>query len=210
MTEVDCIVDWYKVGYNSDILYQGEILLNCSIIEPKVSPEDIVNERNELDVNEIKGNFVILSQSCDLEQDNIDLVVVSSVYSIGNFVAQELTLYEKAKQCAKSKQQSLDQEKDYENMALECNSIYSQIKKIRKGELPAYHLLEKEDSIDFPYSLVNFHQIYSIPKKFLLEFVKNQQDYRICLIPPYREHLSQAFARYFMRVGLPSEVSAFT
>lgn len=26
---------------------------------------------------------------------------------------------------------------------------------------------------------------------------------RNILMPPYREHLSQAFARYFMRVGLP-------
>jgi hypothetical protein len=29
------------------------------------------------------------------------------------------------------------------------------------------------------------------------------------LLPPYREHLSQAFARFFMRVGLPVEVPPF-
>jgi hypothetical protein len=28
-------------------------------------------------------------------------------------------------------------------------------------------------------------------------------------MPPYREHLSQAFARYFMRVGLPSDIPSF-
>jgi hypothetical protein len=27
------------------------------------------------------------------------------------------------------------------------------------------------------------------------------------LLPPYREHLSQAFARFFMRVGLPTPVA---
>ena len=26
---------------------------------------------------------------------------------------------------------------------------------------------------------------------------------------PYREHLAQAFARYFMRVGLPVDIPAF-
>jgi hypothetical protein len=26
------------------------------------------------------------------------------------------------------------------------------------------------------------------------------------LLPPYREHLSQSFARYFMRVGLPVDI----
>lgn len=30
---------------------------------------------------------------------------------------------------------------------------------------------------------------------------------RLRLLPPYREHLSQAFARYFMQVGLPVNVS---
>jgi len=28
-------------------------------------------------------------------------------------------------------------------------------------------------------------------------------------LPPYREHLSQAFARYFMRVGLPQDITPF-
>ncbi len=30
---------------------------------------------------------------------------------------------------------------------------------------------------------------------------------RLRLLPPYREHLSQAFARFFMRVVLPVEVA---
>ena len=29
---------------------------------------------------------------------------------------------------------------------------------------------------------------------------------RIRVLPPYREHLSQAFARFFMRVGLPQDI----
>ncbi|MBD5492017.1 MAG: hypothetical protein HDR16_07880 [Lachnospiraceae bacterium] len=33
---------------------------------------------------------------------------------------------------------------------------------------------------------------------------KNGKRLRLC--PPYREHLSQAFARYFMRVGLPVNI----
>jgi hypothetical protein len=32
---------------------------------------------------------------------------------------------------------------------------------------------------------------------------------RMVLPPPYREHLAQAFARYFMRVGLPHDAKAF-
>jgi hypothetical protein len=29
------------------------------------------------------------------------------------------------------------------------------------------------------------------------------------LLPPYREHLAQAFARFFIRVGLPVDVPPF-
>ena len=28
-------------------------------------------------------------------------------------------------------------------------------------------------------------------------------------MPPHREHLSQAFARFFMRVGLPIDIAPF-
>ncbi len=32
---------------------------------------------------------------------------------------------------------------------------------------------------------------------------------RLRLLPPYREHLAQGFARFFMRVGLPVDIPAF-
>ncbi len=35
----------------------------------------------------------------------------------------------------------------------------------------------------------------------------NRNQPRLRLLPPYREHLSQAFARFFMRVGLPVAVA---
>jgi len=54
--------------------------------------------------------------------------------------------------------------------------------------------------------VVNFHTIYSVPKKFIETIVKNKMRKR--LLPPYREHLSQSFARYFMRVGLPADIPA--
>jgi hypothetical protein len=40
------------------------------------------------------------------------------------------------------------------------------------------------------------------------EFAHQMGD-RLRLLPPYREHLSQAFARLFMRVGLPADIPPF-
>jgi len=79
----------------------------------------------------------------------------------------------------------------------------SQRNDLRKGRLYAYHLLEEFDTPTLPkdFYFVDFHHIHSIPKDFLRETVKGKKRKR--LLPPYREHLSQSFARYFMRVGLP-------
>jgi hypothetical protein len=78
---------------------------------------------------------------------------------------------------------------------------------LRRGNSPAYHLLNKfgTKTLAEDYYVVSFHHIYSVPKKFIETLVKNQVRKR--LLPPYREHLSQSFARYFMRVGLPSDIS---
>jgi len=55
------------------------------------------------------------------------------------------------------------------------------------------------------YSIVDFHRIYSLPKNYLRK-IAQEKEVRLRLLPPYREHLSQAFARYFMRVGLPVDI----
>ena len=49
---------------------------------------------------------------------------------------------------------------------------------------------------------------YSLPLTFVRSRAARTGE-RLRLLPPYREHLSQAFARYFIRVGLPQDIPAF-
>jgi len=53
--------------------------------------------------------------------------------------------------------------------------------------------------------IVDFGRIFSLPKAFVHQFAAKQGK-RLRLSPPYREHLSQSFARFFMRVGLPQDI----
>ena len=53
--------------------------------------------------------------------------------------------------------------------------------------------------------VVNLGEIYSLPIDFARRIAASQNP-RLRLLPPYREHLSQAFARFFMRVGLPQDI----
>jgi len=66
-------------------------------------------------------------------------------------------------------------------------------------------LLNKQEGIFDDYLVVDFKNVYGIHYSTLENIVKKQNK-RIRLLPPYREHLSQAFARYFMRVGLPQDI----
>jgi hypothetical protein len=55
--------------------------------------------------------------------------------------------------------------------------------------------------------LVDFRRTWSMPVDLIRQTAQSRLHLR--LLPPYREHLSQGFARYFMRVGLPSDIPAF-
>jgi hypothetical protein len=54
--------------------------------------------------------------------------------------------------------------------------------------------------------LVFFHEVYTLPRAFLDHLLAARGQPRLRLRPPYREHLSQSFARFFMRVGLPQAI----
>ena len=79
--------------------------------------------------------------------------------------------------------------------------------RIRKGEVAAYHMLNAFDT-DLPLSVVDFRRIHSLGLPYA-SAIAAQRPERPRLLPPYREHLSQAFARFFMRVGLPVDIPAF-
>jgi hypothetical protein len=80
----------------------------------------------------------------------------------------------------------------------------------RRGNLPGYHLLAECRLPDMARELriVDFRRVYSLPLTFVRQ-VAARAGQRLRLLPPYREHLSQAFARYFMRVGLPQDIPPF-
>jgi hypothetical protein len=56
--------------------------------------------------------------------------------------------------------------------------------------------------------VVDFRMIVSLPIGYLARHAESLGD-RPRLCSPYVEHFSQAFARFFMRVGLPSQIPAF-
>lgn len=78
---------------------------------------------------------------------------------------------------------------------------------LRRGNLPGYHLVNEaqQDGLTLPIGVVDFHEVYSAPTDLVRQHAVRMGK-RLRLNPPYREHLAQAFARFFMRVGLPVDI----
>lgn len=80
----------------------------------------------------------------------------------------------------------------------------------RRGNIPAVHLIAAStlQGMERELQVVDFRRLHSLPVAFLRKRTVDEGK-RLRLLPPYREHLSQAFARYFMRVGLPVDIAPF-
>jgi hypothetical protein len=81
---------------------------------------------------------------------------------------------------------------------------------VLKGRIEGLHLLASPTPPEENRQalVVDFREIFSLPHEYLADHAK-QMGPRWRLRPPFLEHFSQAFARFFMRVGLPSTIPEF-
>jgi hypothetical protein len=174
---------WYEQVTTDAGIEQGDIIEECpipilgsSVFDAVLVDETITDVSDPISVK--KADVIILSQSCDITNDKIDSLIVCPIWPLLKLV--EASTYYKSKEARES---------------------------LRQGKEPAYHLINKFERREqpLPYSVVEFHRIYSLPKEYLKSVLRIKGSY-LRLLPPYREHLSQAFARYFMRVGLPIDI----
>jgi len=172
---------WYEVVHGAE-LTQGDLIPACPVLVPN-APDDVQALESvgdvELETGVARQDVVVMTQACDLAHDKVAFVALCPVWTLDEFSAENQPF---ASARAKDR--------------------------IRQGQVPAYHMLAGHGDTDAPISVVEFHQIFSLPKGYLRAVAQNAGP-RLRLLPPYREHLAQAFARYFMRVGLPVDIPAF-
>lgn len=133
-------------------------------------------------VEEFEGQYfdlIVVTQSCDLENNKAPFVALCPLYP--------LSVFEKDNPAFKGKWEP-----------------------VRQGNRHGLHMLASmthpEDNASAV--VVDFHQIFSLPVGYLNRRAAGLGE-RKRLKSPYVEHFSQAFARFFMRVGLPSNIPPF-
>jgi hypothetical protein len=193
MHKCGCYEIWDKGEATGIIkLAQGELIKNCLLLffpsqpdSPELSKQILdailsAGARGKIEVDISICNVVVLSQSCDLEWDKLDLVLVAPFYSREQF---EKMVHHKYGDEAKE----------------ECWQA------IAKGYAKVYYRLGRCESEEFGIRdelVVEFKRAYAVPPR-LLELLVAKQRERIRLTSPSREHLAHAFGDFISRVALP-------
>ena len=176
-------MSWYEVVKGGD-LYQGDILRDCPI--PDVQGLDgLPVEGADYEVDFDLVDACVMTQTCDLENKKVDEVLLARVTDWPAAVAAAVAsgnTWVKAEEFRKS---------------------------LVRGQVPNLSLLHKHEAApELDWSIVDFHHLFVLPKSTVIGLAEQSGD-RLRRTTPYREHLGQAFARYFMRVGLPHEAKDF-
>ena len=147
---------------------------------PVVGPAfAVVGEPHEIRTDQ--GDLIIVTQSCDLEQRKVRLVAGCPIFPLAEFEAVNPAFARKGR----------------------WNEVL-------KGRIEGLHLLASPTAPEENRQalVVDFREIFSLPHDYLADHAKRLGP-RWRLKPPFLEHFSQAFARFFMRVGLPSTIPEF-
>jgi len=175
---------WYNMVEGDD-LEQGDIVENCPVF---IVPDDLPTSLSGIEKVFKEANFdirdvIVMSQSCDLAKghEKISNVLLCSIWS-------KMVIAEKFK--------SKKEESNWWENA-------------RNGRMSRFHILNKFNNVSNKkdFRVVDFGETYTLPLKYFRNLASQEKHLR--LLPPYREHLSQAFARFFMRVGLPVNIPPF-
>lgn len=176
--------DWYEVADGPEIL-QGDVLIHCPVFAvDRDLPWPFV-ATSEVGIRVKIIDLVVMTQSCDLLNEKVDEVLLAQMVAWPEAVRAEVQRGNEAVKSTRFRKLLVD------------------------GSVPGLSLLHKrEQNPSLPWSVVDFHQLFTLPKAFVGHFAASAGP-RLRLRSPYREHLAQAFARYFMRVGLPHDAKSF-
>lgn len=197
---------WYEKVEHSEPLTQGDIILRCPILVW----QDTDLTSGSVDQNRLQGlakgvacDVIVMSQACDLQQKKLDNVILCPHTAISDHEKDWCGDFERGQSKPSGTGEELDRwhKRRRQSWKDHCDGVAA-------GRLWNLSMLNAGivDDMNTEHRIVDFHEVYSVPVNFLHSFVTQRKEPRLRLLPPYREHLSQAFARYFMRVGLPLDV----
>jgi hypothetical protein len=191
---------WYEQISATDPPLQGDLIDSCPVVtftdSPRLDDFDAQTQLVEI-LQQSAGvqmvRAIVMTQACDIVQGHVRNVILCPVYHLDDWKL----LWEEAEARRGNRVTSA--------------SWKNHTRQLKQGMIWNLALLNKRvplaaADVSIPCQVVDFHEVFSLPLEFLSHWVRISGGNRLRLLPPYREHLSQAFARFFMRVGLPVDI----
>jgi hypothetical protein len=175
-------LDPYWVECTEPTLRQGDLLPDCLVPVPTADFDSKAEAGSTIEIPCDVYDLIVVTQSCDLANEPIpQFVVACPIHHIEEFELVNPKFKKKGR----------------------WNEVL-------KGRIAGLHLLASPTTPanNREALVVDFREIYSLPHDYLIRRVSELESHWR-LRSPYLEHFSQAFARHFMRVGLPSDVPRF-
>ncbi len=163
-------------------LRQGDHLPECLVPVPTAEFDLGAQAEETVEVPCDVYDLIVVTQSCDLINEPFpQFVVLCPIFPIAAFEST--------------------------NPKFKSKGVWNNV---LRGRVAGLHLLASptEPANNREALVVDFREIYSLPYDFVVRRVSDVESHWR-LRSPYLEHFSQAFARYFMRVGLPSNIPKF-
>ncbi|MGO9466308.1 MAG: hypothetical protein ACLQIB_52435 [Isosphaeraceae bacterium] len=186
---------WYGTVGSDDRLTQGDIIFDCPLVSWSPDPIQVMVSGSEVEALKqgrvvFQADVVVMTQACDLEQEKVRNLVACPHLSLSDYKATWEAFLRQQNQNPTAKA-----------WRTHCNDI-------KDGYAWNLSILNRSSiaGLEFEHRIVDFHEVFTLPREFLESLLAARGKLRPRLLAPYREFLSQAFARYFMRVGLPVPV----
>jgi hypothetical protein len=182
---------WYKIVDHETPLTQGDLIFDCPLLAWQGDALRLegggVSEILENAMSAIQADVVVMTQACDLEQEKVENVILCPHVDLGEYYITW-----------ESNRKNTGQHPTDRAWKSHCNAICNGY----MWNLTMLNDYQINGSI-IGVRIVDFSEVFTVPQIFLQSLLMQRGNTRFRLLPPYREHLSQAFARFFMRVGLP-------
>ena len=186
---------WYSLVQAYDPLDQGDLVFNCPVASWQEGSVELaeggatpsrLKDRVVLSLMDV----VVMTQTCDLRHRKVSYVILCPHHPLAAY------------------REAWEEDQTRRGQNATSRSWCRHLDDVIAGQVWNLSVLNSEEGEGYKADLriVDFHEVFSLPRDFLESWLTKEGKDRIRLLPPYREHLSQAFARFFMRVGLPTEI----
>ncbi|MFA0846442.1 MAG: hypothetical protein ACC614_02600 [Methanobacterium formicicum] len=175
----------------------GERICQGDILNDFTYPEWISREGSKIKVkNRIMPFLIILTQDCDLERDHVNRNTPKEMQKTQDKYLQSILVCSGyyAEQFRNGEHlNKLGLTMEYQNK--------NKWKTIIQNDNPRYHFLGECPKYQIPDLVIDFKHYYTVPIEILNTEINNH--YVGTINELFRESLSQRFAHYLSRVGLP-------